>query len=235
MNARPSPIEIMCGGWIIRAAGGPARRLNCVNPTGNRPLDIPLILDEAERLYDALERPSIFRVPSMMAAELDECLDRRGYRVEMETSVQLAEIAKISVSPHPDTEVSATPSEDWLAAWSYMGGAVSPVAEDIFRRSIGSLMLPRAFACHRLDGVPVAIAYAVLYRGLMVGDALATHPDYRNRGYARHVADALLSWGGARGAATACLVVRADNDRALSFHRALGFDREIYRYHFRVR
>ncbi|MGT2480134.1 GNAT family N-acetyltransferase [Methylobacterium oryzae CBMB20] len=74
----------------------------------------------------------------------------------------------------------------------------------------------------------------MLDRELMVIEAVATPEPLRGRGHARRAVGALLGWGRAAGARAACLQVVAANAPARALYRTLGFERELYRYHYRV-
>ncbi len=94
--------------------------------------------------------------------------------------------------------------------------------------------LPRAFAAAAAEGGIGAIAFGVLDRELMVIEAVATPEPLRGRGHARRAVGALLRWGRAEGARAACLQVVAANTPARALYRTLGFEHELYRYHYRV-
>jgi ribosomal protein S18 acetylase RimI-like enzyme len=55
---------------------------------------------------------------------------------------------------------------------------------------------------------------------------LAVAPDCRRRGLGRALMEAAEAWLQARGAPKIQLMVRADNDDALGFYRALGLERQ---------
>jgi ribosomal protein S18 acetylase RimI-like enzyme len=61
-----------------------------------------------------------------------------------------------------------------------------------------------------------------------------TDPAFRRQGLARKAVLAVLAWAYSRcGATGACLSVVADNAPAVALYEALGFSREVYRYHYR--
>jgi N-acetylglutamate synthase len=74
----------------------------------------------------------------------------------------------------------------------------------------------------------------VLDRDLLVLESVATPEPLRGRGHARRAVGALLRWGWESGARAACLQVVATNTPARALYRSLGFERELYRYHYRV-
>ena len=78
------------------------------------------------------------------------------------------------------------------------------------------------------------VAYGAVHDRLVSLQWVATDPARRRQGLSRAMLSALLRWaedGGARGA---CLQVLATNAPAIRLYEGLGFDRELYRYHYRV-
>ena len=73
-------------------------------------------------------------------------------------------------------------------------------------------------------------------RGALDGDWLGLHdiwvsPDARRQGLAQRVLAELVDWGASRGATTAYLQVRSDNEAALALYERLGFvTHHVYRY-----
>ena len=65
--------------------------------------------------------------------------------------------------------------------------------------------------------------------------SVATDPAHRRRGLGRAIMIALLDWAKRHGAAYAYLPVEKRNTPALALYNGLGFDTELYRYHYRVR
>jgi ribosomal protein S18 acetylase RimI-like enzyme len=100
---------------------------------------------------------------------------------------------------------------------------------------IATIIIPKAFASLRIDGRIVAKAYGAIHDGLLVLESVATDPDYRQSGYSRKVVSALMSWAKNQGAPPACLQVISDNTPARALYASVGFDRELYHYHYRMR
>jgi ribosomal protein S18 acetylase RimI-like enzyme len=65
---------------------------------------------------------------------------------------------------------------------------------------------------------------------------VATDATVRRRGYSRACVAAILGWAMREESAIgACLQVVAANGPAIALYEELGFDRELYRYHYRKR
>lgn len=232
LAARPSGVEVVLGGWLLRAAGGPTRRVNSLNPLrGWR--DAPdAVIAEAARIYGGLGRPLIVRVPGL-APEMAACCDRLGYGVEGEACTLHADLTDCAGPLADGITVLAKPDEAWFAAWAACEGVGRGPVLDGYRDSIGRVVVPTAFACRRVAGEPVAVAYGAVHRGLLVFESVVTRPDRRREGHAVEVIRALTHWARGEGATGACLQVVADNAAARALYRSLGFTRELYRYAYR--
>lgn len=234
VNAWPSQTNLLCDGWLVRRSGGPVRRSNSVNPLRGPRGPSPDIVAFAERFYAEQGQDAIFRVPDI-ARELDDVLTARGYAVEDRTLTLVADLSDRQDTGGDDrVHLAASPSRPWLAARSRLAGA-DAVGRDIYETMTRLIRLPARFAGIEVDGVTVAQAYAVIHRDVVVVNSVATDPDHRQRGHGRRAVAALLDWAVWQGADTAALQVVADNVPALALYRSLGFDRQAYGYHYRLR
>lgn len=228
-NAWPASRQLLLGGFVLRAAGGPTRRTNSVNPLRHGPGDPGAMLAAAEGIYARLGQACLFRVPSLVPG-MDAPLERAGYTEEGGTLTLAADrLASIGAGT---VELADHPNAEWLAARDRVDGG-SEAARLAFRTTTNALLLPRAFAVRRVDGAVASLAYGAVHGGWLVVESVATHPEHRGRGLAREVVGALMGWAAGQGARGACLQVVADNAPALAVYRALGFGREVYRYHYR--
>lgn len=80
--------------------------------------------------------------------------------------------------------------------------------------------------------------HAVAYGGMMLAPDeaqvtnIATHPDYRRRGLAREVTEALICEAQRRGLEQIVLEVRASNEGAIALYHMLGFEQVGIRRRF---
>jgi ribosomal protein S18 acetylase RimI-like enzyme len=113
----------------------------------------------------------------------------------------------------------------------------SEAAQGTYRQILKNLSIPAVFtAVRRDDGRLGALAYGAVHDGIVCVNSVVTNPDFRRQGLARRVIAAVLGWAQERcGATGACLAVVADNAPARALYRDLGFDRDVYRYHYRRR
>lgn len=231
LNAWPSPRELLVHGYLLRAAGGRSKRQNSVNPLRGSGEPEPAIA-AACAIYRALEQRPIFRVPAI-AAQMESLLASGDYAVVDETCTLFRDLDTLPTERDPSVAVATTPGADWLALRDAVNRADAAAAQ-VFRATVDALVLPRAFAAVTVEAGIGAIAFGVLDRDLLVLESVATPEPLRGRGHARRAVGALLHWGRAAGARAACLQVLAANTPARALYRSLGFERELYRYHYRV-
>jgi ribosomal protein S18 acetylase RimI-like enzyme len=220
------------GGWLVRAAEGWTGRANSVLPLGEpqRPLDEAIEI--VTRWYAERGLSPRFQVPLPLSADLDDALAARGWTAYNPTFFLVAELGPIrALLPVLDDDavsVAPEPSEGWLAAYHYRGGALPTVARDVLVDADAP-----AFASVIRDGHMLAIGRAVVDDEWCGITALEVEPAARRRGLARVVLAGLLDWAAARGATAIYLQVAEDNEAALALYRGLGFA-EHHRYHYRI-
>lgn len=231
LNAWPSPRELLVHGYLLRAAGGPSKRQNSMNPMRGSGAPEPAI-EAARALYARLGQRAIFRVPAI-APQMEPLLTGDDFTVVDETCTLFRDLDDLSPEADPTVAVAPAPGADWLALRDAVNRADGAAAR-VFRDTVAALVLPRAFAAAQAEGGIGAIAFGVLDRELLVIESVATPEALRGRGHARRAVGALLRWGRGQGARAACLQVVATNAPARALYRSLGFAREVYRYHYRV-
>ncbi|MBA8902883.1 GNAT family N-acetyltransferase [Phyllobacterium sp. P30BS-XVII] len=230
-NAWPSPRQVIHSGWLMRFSGGSIRRANSVNPLRGPRAEPAGVIDAAEKLYSSLGRGFIFRVPSI-ANEMEPHLVERGYRFEGGSAVLYCDLKQRNTETAPAAELCREMTPGWLRESKRISGW-SEEDHSAFIDTIASLVVPKAFASVTMDGKIVAKAYGAISNGLLVLETVATDPDYRKRGLGQRVVGTLLDWAKDEGAMAACLQVLADNPPARALYASLGFDRELYSYHYR--
>ncbi|MEM9684385.1 MAG: GNAT family N-acetyltransferase, partial [Pseudomonadota bacterium] len=78
-----------------------------------------------------------------------------------------------------------------------------------------------------------AITYAALSEGLVCVESVITAPAHRGKGHGRRLLESAFAWAAANGAVGACLQVEASNAPGLALYERLGFERNLYGYHYR--
>ena len=231
-NAFPSWRELRLQGWSLRAAGGSTRRNNSVNPLHAAAADPSGLVEVALRAYGRLKQPALFRIPDLLE-DAGKVLDGLGFLAEGETLTLAAASTAMQVSGCADVALASEPTPTWLAAWRDMRPDVDAAAATAYRRSVNGILVPSCFACRRVDGQPVSVAYAAVDRGIAVIESVVTHADHRGRGYAHDVLRTLLAWGASLEARTACVQVQADNTGGRRLYASINIDRQLSRYHYR--
>ncbi|UEM23853.1 GNAT family N-acetyltransferase [Skermanella mucosa] len=230
-NAWPALASVQCDGWLFRFSRGLTKRANSVNalqPAGRFRDTLGL----AEDLYPRQRLPVIFRLSPLAGDEPDDTLHRVGYRRIDETLVMTAALGDRRPAD-PEVVITCSPDTSWSEGFASANG-ISPTMREIHDRMLGSILLPAAFATVLDGGRAAGYGLAVAERGMVGLFDIVTVPEFRRRGIARRMVEALLAWGAARNAERAYLQVTASNERALNLYEATGF-REAYRYHYRIR
>lgn len=224
----PALDEVEVDGWVARFSGGVTQRANSVMPLA-APADLGETLRRVERLYAARGLPAIFQLgPSARPDGLDEVLAASGYEFGSPTSLQTAEVGRMT--DDAGVEITDAPSDEWLGLWWQVDGRGDAAALDVAVKILAGG--PAIYASLRDAGGVAAVG-----RLALVGEwggvyCMAVRADARRRGYGAAVLSGLLRAGRTRGITRAWLHVRAENTAALSLYRAFGFT-EVSRYHYR--
>jgi ribosomal protein S18 acetylase RimI-like enzyme len=126
----------------------------------------------------------------------------------------------------PPVTFADAPSEEWLAAYHYRGGALPPVAADVLR-----LGAAPAFGSVVEDGAVVAIVRSALDEGWVGLTAVEVDPAHRRRGLGTHLLRGVLEHGLDRGARCVYLQVDDTNTAAQALYDGVGFStHHTYRY-----
>jgi len=222
-------------GWQLRFARGYTRRANSITTTerGARPLDTKVAACEAA--YEARHIAPVFRLPSTAEiAEIDGALTQRGYAKADKTSIRVASLEAPLPARGDDVNVARRLTGEWLhhqVSWNELDAD----RRAAFSAIAGGIRRPVAFALLWQGAIAVAAGLAVRQGELLCLHSIITAPTQRGRGFGRAITRGLMRWGQTHGATLAWLQVVKSNAPALRLYNALGFGREIYRYHYRAR
>ena len=232
--AWPALEEETVAGWQLKYAAGVSRRSNSANPTRTAADDLSRVAPAAEAFFRTRGLPSRFRILSFMAPSLDEDLAGRGYGLESGTrTLQATALGNAKQSGR--THLSASPDHAWIEGVTAAQGRQGAERE-IYARILALLAVPAIFAVtHNAAGEAASWAFAALTSHGLCIESVATRADQRGKGFAGETVSALMAWGASRGAGAAFLQVQTDNHAAIRVYDRLGFDRELYRYHYRTR
>ena len=237
--ALPPEHTVEDGPWVLRMAGGLAKRANSANP---RAPGAPLDADRLNRIEAFYRRKGpvpivpIVRVTPLASPEADALLEARGYRITDRSLVMTAQLAPAAPATLPDgitVRIDTTIPTSWHDAFAQFD-ELDAHGRATRRAMLDALDHPHAAITLRdAAGTALGIGLAVAdgaYVGLFdVRVASAA----RGRGLGRAVTDAMLGWARTQGAALAYLQVSAENVPALHLYRSLGFA-DAYAYHYRV-
>jgi N-acetylglutamate synthase len=231
LNAWPAVRQALLGGWVLRFSGGLTRRANSANPLGIDRTDGDALIAGCEALYRSHRQPTIFRLPSIIEPELDQRLDALGYSREGSSLVLHGEIGAVLAMRDPEVRLLRRPTSQWFAAMAALQRHTKKEA-GLYRRIVGHLAIPAAYAVLADDRGIAALAFGAIHDGLICYESVVTDPSRLRRGYARRIIASLAAWAEDQGARGVCLEVEAGNTPALALYHALGFT-ELYRYHYR--
>jgi N-acetylglutamate synthase len=218
--------------WHVNFGEGLTRRANSANPLRPDYRLSPAFVPVCEALYAQRHQPAIFRLPTIVEAALERRLEGEGYTSEGESLVLFGSIAGVTAAADPEVRLAAEPDAEWFAAMAALQGH-SPQQSRTYRRIVGRLAVPAAFAILTVEGAPAALAYGIFHDGLLCIESVVADRRRRRRGFARRIVSHLAAQGRDEGAAGICLEVEATNAPALALYDALGIGTELYRYHYR--
>lgn len=234
--ALPPEHNIEDGPWVLRMAGGLAKRANSANPRApGAELDAAQ-LDRIETFYRRAGLAPIVRITPLASPSADALLAARGYRMADSSLVMTARLAPMLAAALPDgiaLSIDTTIPDTWHHAFAQFDG-LNARGRTTRRAMLDALDRPHAaFTLRDAEETIVGIGLAVrdgthagLFDVRVAGAA-------RGRGLGRMLTAAMLGWARTHGSAHAYLQVSADNAPAIGLYRSLGFA-EAYPYHYRV-
>jgi len=226
-RAQPAAHVEEAGGWWLRHSPGDAWWVSAVLPHDREDR-----VEVAEEFCAEHGSGARFQItPGVCADDLDRTLDDRGYERGHDMSLQIASTAEVLRQSQSDAgEVTARPTDEWLAAWQAVTTRDVSAERDLLSR----VEHPGAYAYAEVDGQVVAVGRAVAEQGWAGVFGMATLPHARGQGAARSVLAALASWAAAREANHMYLQMEKANTTAFRLYERTGF-REVCTYHYRIR
>ena len=223
LNASGAPHSLVYDGWLLGYRPGTTKRLRCVNPLYASTLALAEKIEYCIAFYGAVGLPAIFRMlPFSQPPELDDVLERAGWRSFERTTVLHAALTDVPTPPLPEIAVEVIEPPAWEPLAAHLLRIDAEALPSFIARA-SAHPLPHAGALLRQDGEVVACGLLKLenrHAGLF---AVHTAEPWRGRGFARAVVAALLAEAQRRGAQTAYLQVTAENAPALALYRRFGF------------
>lgn len=232
-HAWPALRESEYAGWRVRiSAGTSSRRINSANPLSQTTRLASAERAAIEAMFHAAATTPVFRVPAFLGPDVDAELTRAGYSKEGETRTLFAKLRPVRPVRAANITVSETQDPHWIAGLAALQTRIGKQS-DAMAEIFAALKAPCVFAGAWRDGKMVSAAFGARHDDLVCIEAVVSDPEWRRQGLARAVISEILERSEACGASGACLQVEATNTHAIALYRGLGFDSELYRYHYR--
>lgn len=224
-------------GWLMRFASGCTNRANAVYPLYPSSYDLDRKIAHVEQEYSSRGlRPTFKMTDAVLPPALDSVLASAGYEI-IENSYVMSMPLTSDVDTTAPEAVSVRLTEAFDAAWLDTFLEIQPSRAhqmDTYAALLNSNTGKRVYASIVLDGRIAAVGLSSRSRDHSGIYNMATHPDYRGRGYAETIVRVLQHDAYRRGARVAFLSVSAANETAQRVYRRCGFV-QSYRYCYRVK
>ena len=208
------------GDWMLRFAGGEARRTNSARITGVPSGDVHHALDYITEWYE--RRGIRAQVQTPAPGAFDQVLMDKGWEPFSESYFMVRDSAEGGTVAE-NVHVASSPSNDWLTV----------AAPDMAR----GLAAPMALAQHQrfitvYDGeTPVSVGRVVGHEGWGIVTTVRTAADEQRKGYGRTCMDAVHSAARDMGSKAFMLQVLVENEKAVPLYNDLGYyTHHHYRY-----
>src|SRR5207245_11474795 len=134
-----------------------------------------------------------YRILSLIDASVDEQLAAAGYTSEGESCVLYAPIDGMAAVPDPNVRLLSRATPEWFAAMAALQTHTTEQA-GTYRRIVGRVVIPTAFAV-LFEGMDIAaLAYGAIHNRLLCYESVITDSRRRRHGYGRRIVAALAAW-----------------------------------------
>jgi ribosomal protein S18 acetylase RimI-like enzyme len=234
MNAWPAMQSLHYDGWVLRCTDGYTKRANSVYPLYPSDISVDEKIEFCESFYRDRELPAVFKLTRVCTpAHLDTHLEKRGYRADSLTSVQLLDLSAGEYVTTDDVDLTFTDTQAWHTAFGRMN-TISPDRQATHEGILRAILPDKCYASLSVNGHIIGCGLGVLQSGYLGIFDIVIAPDHRGQGHGTHLMDAILAWGKQGGANAAYLQVMCDNEPALRLYEKLGFQ-EKYQYWYRIK
>ncbi len=220
----PGQEQERLGDWLLRASGGFTGRGNSVLPLGEVGRPLGEAVEAVIAWYRERGLPPTAQVPLPLRTDVDDELDRRGWRAFNRTHVLTGRVELLMQSsggqPTSPVQLEPTPSPAWLGGYHYRGAELPAGAADVL-----ALGANPVFASIEVGGAVVAVGRGIVDEGWLGVTAVTVDEAYRRRGLGSAIMTGLAAWGAVQGAHSSYLQVAAENTAALQMYDRLGMRR----------
>lgn len=215
--------------WQLRYADGFSRRGNSLYPAGSSALDYETKLHYCRDWFRDRGLDLVVRQTPASEAGVDELLAERGFSLEGETDVMVAELP--AFAPRVSPLLAPQPSTRWWDAMASMW-RIGLSRQSGWRGIIERIDLPAAYGL-QIDGQEDIAAGLAVVDGSWVGlFEVVVAEERRRHGIGADFTRSLLAWGRSQGADRAYLQVVKENEAAIALYETLGFG-HAYTYWYR--
>jgi N-acetylglutamate synthase len=219
-----APIREELDGWELRYGYGLTGRANSAWPRRHGSLALIDRIARLEAWYRERDLPPKVQLsPASVPADLDDELERRGWRRSDDVLVETADAS--AVEPDREVVLLEQPDDPWLDVWLGLREFPREQTERVLP------MLRSGDSVFARAG-DAAVGRATHHDGWVMVTCMATLPEARRRGAGRAVLSALIGWAYRR-SAMLCLNVDATNAAARSLYEGAGFEPQ-YAYWYRT-
>lgn len=234
LNALPALQTLHYDGWELRftaGANGYPRRANSIQSLypSLLPLDEKIAYCEAQ--YSARGQKTVFKITLAAPDGLDVALRKRGYKLNITTSVRTLDLTHFDAQPDTsgiEVVIEPTMSAEWAADNARLHGE-DPTRSEVINQILNGLAIQSAFVRLIQQGETVALGRGALDQGWIAPYEIIVNERYRQQGLGKKLMLTILNWGKSRGAKQAYLQVMTDNAPAVRLYTSLGFS-EQYTY-----
>jgi GNAT superfamily N-acetyltransferase len=234
MNAWPALRTFLYDGWVLRFAKGYTRRANSVYPIYGSTIDANRKIAFCRHLYTSQGLRTIFKLTKeVYPLDLDSVLNRNGYSIEAETSVQTVELHMVSPRDYGPVRIVTYVDNDWVNGFFHLSGA--PVEhKSTLKLMLRSIVAPKCLAYVKSGKTIIGCGLGVLENERIGLFDIIVDRKFRGKNHGKQIVNGILLWAKKEGARQAYLQVMVDNKTALALYGKLGFT-ELYRYWYRVK
>jgi ribosomal protein S18 acetylase RimI-like enzyme len=228
INCWPAVDTLLLSGFAVRFANGYSGRANSASPLRRNIALSDNEIEIIERAYNLNALPSCFRATVLMAQEMRNRLDRRGYRIKDSSFGMITDLPAGRFERARGMRVDDKPGDAWLAGVSRLQ---KPDKSDPahLKAILGRLQVPAFFLTYQEDGRDLGFGYTAVDRGMAEIASIILAPEARGKGVGRKLVETLLALASEAGAQQAFLQVDQTNSTALTLYQKTSF-RVLYSY-----